>query len=167
MKFTSDKPNVRTAVKASPKLLKELFKGNRSMFRYYLKTGLLQRLKFSFPVEDMKRFFNNLPETDFTENKSLELNDKILVFDKYTYTDDLYHLKEIKETWNNGNIKDTLILEDSGINLGDFIWDRNGHLSGVNDLQYDIGLVWDQDLKLNATLGDETNYSYTKSIGVA
>lgn len=81
-------------------------------------------------------------------NPYLELNDNVMVFDKYTYTDDIYLINEIKEEWNEPSLKDTLTLTDRGVNLGGFIWDKNGHDSGANDLCYDKGFVWDQDLSI-------------------
>lgn len=95
-------------------------------------------------------------------NPYLELNDKITVFDLYTYTDDIYHLQEIKESWREPVLKDTLILEDAGIDLENLIWDRNGYSTGINDLDYDTGLSWDQDLEIGGS--DNTDYSYLKSI---
>jgi hypothetical protein len=97
---------------------------------------------------------------DMNSNPFLELNDKLLVFDLFTYTDDLYNLTSIKETWGNPSLKDQLILKDSGIDLGRFIWDRNGLTEGINDLKYDIGLVWDQDLPIG---GSDTD-TYIKPI---
>jgi hypothetical protein len=93
-------------------------------------------------------------------NPYLELNDKLLVFDLYTYTDDIYNLQRIRETWREPSLKDQLILEDSGVNLGRFIWDRNGTSTGINDLKYDTGLVWDQDLEIG---GSDTS-TYQKKI---
>ncbi len=84
-------------------------------------------------------------------NPFLELNDKIVVFDLYTYTDDIYNLQSIKETWNDPVLKDVLTLEDSGVAIGAFTWDRNGIFSGLNDLTYDTGLVWDQDLTIGGS----------------
>jgi hypothetical protein len=95
-------------------------------------------------------------------NPFLELNDKITVFDLYTYSDDIYHLQSIRETWREPVLKDTLILEDAGIDIGNYAWDRNGVNSGVSDFKYDIGLVWDQDIDINST--DTQDYSYQKSI---
>lgn len=93
----------------------------------------------------------------------LELNDKVLVFDRYTYTDDIYIVNEIQENWSNPGLKQTIILRDSGVNLGEFIWDRNGLISGINDLKYDTGLVWDQDLTIGAS---DTN-TYRKKVRFA
>jgi hypothetical protein len=84
-------------------------------------------------------------------NPYLELNDKIVVFDLYTYTDDIYVLAGIKESWRDPVLKDQLTLEDSGIDIGAFIWDRNGYFAGFNDFLYDIGLVWDQNLTIGGS----------------
>ena len=84
-------------------------------------------------------------------NPYLELNDNCMVFDLYTYTDSIYGLVSIKEDWKEPSLKDTLTLEDRGFNLGLFRWDRNGHYSGINDLKYDIGFVWDQDLDIDGS----------------
>jgi hypothetical protein len=93
-------------------------------------------------------------------NPYLELNDKILVFDLYTYTDDLYILQRIKESFRDPVLKDTLILEDSGFDLGDFIYDRNYIFAGINDLEYDKGLVYDQDI----AIGGSDTRSYIKPV---
>lgn len=84
-------------------------------------------------------------------NPYLELNDKLVVFDLYTYTDDIYNITRIKESWRDPVLKDTLTLEDAGADLGIFQWDRNGIFSGINDLEYDKGLVWDQDLEIGGS----------------
>jgi len=97
-------------------------------------------------------------------NPFIELNDNLLIFDLYTYTDDIYNVQSIKESWRDPELKHTLTLKDRGFNLGAFKWDRNGFNSGINDLNYDKGFVWDQDLGPNAT-GDSQDYSYLKSIG--
>ena len=78
------KPSLKTALKASPTLVRELFKGNFSFLRYYIKNGILERFKFPFPTEDMISFFDKLPETDFVENRYLELHDKVAIM---TYDD--------------------------------------------------------------------------------
>jgi hypothetical protein len=95
-------------------------------------------------------------------NPFLELNDKITVFDLYTYSDDIYNLQSIRESWKEPVLKDTLTLEDAGIDLGRFIWDRNGSATGTNDLKYDIGLVWDQDLPI----GGSDTATYNKPISM-
>jgi len=91
-----------------------------------------------------------------TPNPYLELIDNVMVFDKFTYTDDIYQIREISEGWSGGNLKDKISLNSRGFDLGLFIWDRNGLTAGVNDLKWDIGFVFDQDLKIGGT--DETIY---------
>jgi len=78
------KPNLKTALKASPTLFRELFKGNFSFLKYYIKNGIIERFKFAFPSEDMVKFFNSLPNTNFVENKYLKLRDKVAIM---TYDD--------------------------------------------------------------------------------
>jgi hypothetical protein len=99
----------------------------------------------------------------FVSNPLIELNDNIVVYDLYTFTDDIYNLEKITESWKEPVLKDTWVLSDRGIQLFPFRWDRNGVNEGVNDLNYDIGLVWDQDLDINAT-ADSVDYSDTKEI---
>jgi hypothetical protein len=96
-------------------------------------------------------------------NPYLELNDKVVVFDLYTYTDDIYNLVSITENWNNPALKDTLVLKDANINIDNFIWDRNGIHPGLNDLKYDTGLVWDQ----NMTIGGSDTNTYPTPIRMA
>ncbi len=103
-------------------------------------------------------------------NPMLELNDNVMVFDLYTYTDDIYGLITIKEVWSNPGLKQKLVLKDRGFDLGDFIWDRGASNPRVwdkpreiNNLLYDRGFVWDQDLDVNAT-GDPTDYNNTKEV---
>jgi len=93
-------------------------------------------------------------------NPYLELNDNLVIFDLYTYTDDIYGLTSIRESWNEPALKVQLTLEDRGFDLGDFIWDRNGFKSGINDLDYDKGFVWDQNLEIG---GSDSN-TYLKPI---
>jgi hypothetical protein len=97
-------------------------------------------------------------------NPYLELNDKCLVFDLYTYTDKVYGITAIKETFNDPAVKQNITLQDRGFDLGAFIWDKNGYKAGINDLKYDNGFVWDQNLKIGSS--DSTDYSYLKSINM-
>lgn len=90
-------------------------------------------------------------ELTMQTNPYLELNDSVVVFDKYTYTDDIYLINEIQESWTEPVLKDTIILSDRGVELGQFIWDRNGVTEGNNDLSYDFGFVWDQDLEIGTS----------------
>jgi hypothetical protein len=89
-------------------------------------------------------------------NPYLELNDNVLVYDLYTYTDDIYIINSIKESWNDPSLVDSLELKDRGLNLGSFIWDRNGWDEGLNDLNWDTGLVFDQDIRIG--LSDTASY---------
>jgi hypothetical protein len=86
-----------------------------------------------------------------TTNPYLELNDNCLIFDLFTYTDDIYGITSIKESWKEPSLKDTITLEDRGFNLGLFQWDRNGVNRGINDLTYDNNFVWDQDLQIGGS----------------
>jgi hypothetical protein len=95
-------------------------------------------------------------ELSMVSNPYLELNDALLVFDLYTYTDDIFSLQTIRETWSDPSLKSSLVLTDRGFDLGQFIWDRNGETAGTNDLKYDIGFVWDQDLEIGGS--DDTTY---------
>jgi hypothetical protein len=89
--------------------------------------------------------------------------DNVVVFDRFTYTDNIYGLEAINETWNNPSLKETIKLRDRGFDLGAFIWSRNGLTPGTNDLKWSTGLVWSQDLGVQAT-ADSTDYSNTKRI---
>lgn len=94
-------------------------------------------------------------------NPLLELGtDNIVVYDKYTYTDSIYGPLSISENWSNPSLKETIKFIDRGFDLGAFIWDRNGFLTGTNDLKYDIGLVWDMDIPVNNTY-DPAEYTRT------
>jgi hypothetical protein len=90
-------------------------------------------------------------------NPYMELNDSALVFDRYTYTDDIFVINEISESWNDPELKDSLTLADSGNNFGDVIYDKNGLTEGSSDLDYDKGVYWDMDLKIGGS--DTTIYS--------
>lgn len=96
-------------------------------------------------------------------NPFLELNDNGMIFDKATFTNNIFNLSKITETWSNPALKHTLELKDTGITFTDFIWDRNGVLSGISDLDYDTGLVWDFDVGVNAT-EDTADYADTKPV---
>lgn len=97
-------------------------------------------------------------------NPLLEVGlDNVMVFDKYSFTDNIYGLESVSESWKNPSLKETLVLRDRGFDLGEIIWDKNGFRSGINDLKWDIGFVWDLDLGPNA-LSDPTDYSRTKSV---
>ena len=90
-------------------------------------------------------------------NPLCELNDNLMVFSKYDYTDDIYGLVSIMERWSNPGLEHTFELKERGFNLGSFIYDRNGKYQGVNDTKWDTNFIWDQDLGPNAT-ADTTNY---------
>jgi hypothetical protein len=96
-------------------------------------------------------------------NPYLELNDNCLVFDLYTYTDDVYGITSITETFRDPGLKVSMRLQDRGFDLGQFIYDRNGRYEGINDLLWDSNLVFDQDLAINATV-DSTDYAFQKQI---
>ena len=111
-------------------------------------------------------FYEDPPyKIDLTMNSNpyLELNDNVMVFDIYTYTDNIYGLTSIKESWSEPGMKDSLLFQSRGFSLGRFIWDRNGLNSGINDLPYDKGFVWDQDL----TIGSSDTATYTKQIAMS
>jgi len=99
-------------------------------------------------------------------NPLSELNDNWMVFSKYDYTDDIYGLIEIKETWSNPGLEQSIRLRERGFDLGVFVWDRldidhDKPFVNINRLKYDTGFVWDQDIAVNATF-DSANYDYTK-----
>jgi hypothetical protein len=89
-------------------------------------------------------------------NPYLELNDNVLVFDRFTNTDDIFILNSIKETWNDPGLVDSLELKDRGFDLGAFTWDRHGWDTGANDIKWDTGFVFDQDLDIGGS--DPTEY---------
>jgi len=100
-------------------------------------------------------------------NPLLEVGiDNIMVFDKYTFTDNIYGLNSISEKWNNPSLKESIVLRDRGFDLGALIWDRNGYDPGINDLKWDIGFTWDLDLGPNAT-EDPTDYENKKEVQFA
>ena len=97
-------------------------------------------------------------------NPLLEVGkDNIMVFDKFSFTDNIYGLNGIGESWSNPSLKETLQLKDRGFDLGNLIWDRNGYSGGINDLNYDVGFVWELDLGPNVT-SDTASYISTKEI---
>ena len=58
-------------------------------------------------------------------NPLLEVGiDNIMVFDKYSFTDSIYGLQGISETWNNPSLKEVIKLRDRGFDLTNFIWSR-------------------------------------------
>ena len=73
------KTSIGTAIKSSPELLKELFKGDLRMLNYHVKTGLIERLRFKFPKEKMISYFDRLPETNCIGNKHLEIKEKVAI----------------------------------------------------------------------------------------
>lgn len=93
----------------------------------------------------------------------LELNDKIAVFDKYTYTDDIYNLTEIVENYSEPALKQTLTMRDASVDLGSIVYDRNGVNAGVNDILYDSGIVYDMDISISAQ-SDTASYANTKEV---
>ncbi|MBL6992071.1 MAG: hypothetical protein ISR65_19970 [Bacteriovoracaceae bacterium] len=81
---TSLRPNFRTVTKALPYLIKLILKRDRLMASYQIKNHILERLRFDFPKDSMRDFFDKLPDTNEVGNKYLELDKKIAIM---TYDD--------------------------------------------------------------------------------
>lgn len=99
------KTSIGTAIKSSPELLKELFKGDLRMLNYHVKTGLIERLRFKFPKEKMISYFDRLPETNCIGNKHLEIKEKVAIM---TF-DDVFD-EEIYEYEKSINAKSAFFL---------------------------------------------------------
>lgn len=86
-------------------------------------------------------------------NPLLEIGDRLLIWDKYTYTNSIYRIDQISISFSasGANLKQSLTLSDLGISIdpASFLWD-----SGT---QYDTGRLWDQDLG-TSLVEDTTNY---------
>jgi len=104
-KNQKSKYSIATVVRASPILLKELFRGNFPLLKYYLKNAMADRLKFKYPEQDMENFFNKLPSANCVGNRYLEIKDKIAIM---TF-DDCYD-KEIYDYEKTIGTKSTLFL---------------------------------------------------------
>lgn len=98
-------------------------------------------------------------------NPLLELGDRVLLWEKYTYSNTIYRIDAISIDYSadGASFYMTLTLTDLGYGITNFIWDANGVNAGANDLSYDSGLLWDQDLGVTA-LEDTTDYSSTKPV---
>ena len=89
------------------------------------------------------------------KNPLSELDDNFLVFSLETSDNTLFKLSKITEKWTNPGMKHSMTLIDSGVLFTNFIWDRNGYNTGIEDNKYDTSLIWDYDLGLNATADSE------------
>jgi hypothetical protein len=92
-------------------------------------------------------------------NPLLELGDRILIFEKFTNTKTVYSIVSLSHSFSAAGAAafTTVQLRDLGETFGDIEWDRNGATAGENDLDYDTGRVWDQDLGPRVT-EDTTTY---------
>ena len=102
-------------------------------------------------------------------NPLLELGDRLLIFEKYTYTNTIYRIDNISPSYSadGASLYMSLKLTDLGSDFTNFQWDRNnvlngGTQSGADDLKYDTGLLWDQSLF--PANEDNTDYSYLKPV---
>ncbi|NHZ84323.1 MAG: hypothetical protein GWP19_00390 [Planctomycetia bacterium] len=103
-------------------------------------------------------------------NPLLELGDKLLIWEKYTNTKTIYRIDKISLSYNAEGARyyQTLQLSDMGSDLDNFQWDRHnvlngGMYEGIDDLKWDTGLLWDQDLGINVT-EDTTDYENTRKV---
>jgi hypothetical protein len=102
-------------------------------------------------------------------NPLLELGDRVLIIEKYTYTNTIYRVDGISLTYNasGASCYQSLTLTDLGSDLTDFNWDRHnvlngGESSGVDDINYDESGIWDYDLFLQDT--DTNDYEHLRNI---
>lgn len=94
------------------------------------------------------------------------INDKALVWGKYNFESSIYYVTGISHTYaDETNATTAFELEDSGINYldsGYFIYDRNGLQDGDLDVYYNIGALYDMDIKIGTS--DSNDYSGTKEV---
>ena len=100
-------------------------------------------------------------------NILMETNDQILIWAKNLFTDDLYIVNGYKIKWNE--FRDSILfnLEDSGRDFGDeggFIYDRSGLDSGIPDIKYDKGFLYDMVFGVGADPGDVDPTKYKNDI---
>jgi hypothetical protein len=103
-------------------------------------------------------------------NPLLELGDRLLVWEKYSNTTTVFRLDSINVNYSaeGASMYMTLGLTDLGSEQTNFNWDRHnvingGARTGVDDLKWDTGMIWDQGLGAQAT-EDTTDYSYLKEV---
>ncbi len=93
-----------------------------------------------------------------SSNPYLEMNDNCMIFDLFTYTADIYQIREIKESFNDPSLKDSMTFLSRGFTLPSLIYDANGVDEGINDIKYDKGFTYDQELGI----GIEDDRTYLK-----
>lgn len=87
-------------------------------------------------------------------NPLIELGDRVLIFEKYTFTKTIYRIDNISLSYsaNGASCYMDLSLTDLGSELDNFVWDRNyfinGGISQDNYFYYDKCGIWDFDLGL-------------------
>jgi hypothetical protein len=102
----------------------------------------------------------------FNANTLLEIGDRLLVWDKYTYTNTIFQIEGITIDYqaDGAKLSQRLEMVDLGIDgITPFIWDKNGIDEGTGDLVWDKGQIWDQDLGVGVT-EDTTDYDYLKPL---
>jgi hypothetical protein len=97
-------------------------------------------------------------------NPLLEINDKVMVFEKYTNSSSIFIMTGISHSFqaNGAEFKSSFKFTDFGFTLANLIWDLNGLVPGAGDLDWDVGYLWDQDLGYVSS--DATDYSGTKEV---
>lgn len=103
-------------------------------------------------------------------NPLMELGDVVLIWEKYTNTNTLYRIDEISLEYQaeNASMYMSLKLTDLGTEFTNFQWDREnvidgGGTTGDNDLKWDTGLIFDQDLGVTVT-EDTADYDFLEPI---
>lgn len=98
-------------------------------------------------------------------NPLLEINDKVMVFERYTNSSSIFILTGISHefTAEGASFKSSYKFTDFGFTLPSLIWDLAGIVEGAADLDWDVGYLWDQDQGSTAT-EDTTDYSNTKEV---
>jgi hypothetical protein len=141
-----------------------------------LRNGFTHKLLNRFVFDDISsetmalnygtRFGNRLYELSINGvgNPLVEINDKVLVFEKYTNSQSIFVLTGISHSFSadGAEFKSSFKFVDYGFTLANFIWDLNGATEGAGDFKWDTGYLWDIDL--GYANSDTTDYSSTKRV---
>jgi hypothetical protein len=87
----------------------------------------------------------------------VEIGDRIMLWERYTNTESILVVQNINHSFNASGAKATtsLKLSDIGFDFDNYKWDREnvkngGDDAGSDDILWDTGFIWDQDLGVYA-----------------
>ncbi|KKM17097.1 hypothetical protein LCGC14_1679200 [marine sediment metagenome] len=104
-------------------------------------------------------------------NPLVELNDRLLVWEKFTNSQSILVVESINHSFtaSGASAKTTISAVDIGFDFEDFVWDRHnfkngGCTAGTDDIDYDTGLLWDQEFGPQVTSDTVTDVDTRRDV---